>query len=576
MAASLFQATTPFTTSGQKELFFTNVIGVSMVVYTALETLEGIEQPSDLYDYKDKDWDQVATNLRRPPDKRVPGTRATADVAATPPTWERQAPFPLSAMSLKKLKIASHAVRYYTDTARTLTIQNMKWTPISAFYKAYQSIVEQKDTESSSSIPKLAKNGMKVTRWSETGRNFFETKIGNRNAPLAYVIRPDTAVAAEGIEPLLIDQPFSEVHGSVRNELIARLSHADPVFQDDQALIYNSLEDAFRGTIVGPTILPFKKGGKNGRKAWMAIISQHAGKAKWEEEIKTEETILQTRKYKATGSYTLAKHCEVHRSSHIKMQAAAMNVGYNYPIADDRTRVRWLMDSIECNNVSVESRKANIESDDGINGKISDFEAAVAYITPACPVSSKKKRNNDDITSDVSSVTIKQGKGNTGVDLRYHKAHEYASLLPPQRLELDTWRATEKGKAIFNAQRRADQKHSRGGGGGRGHTGGSGGAGRGAGNEGRSNKRIKRIAAATMALMKEEETTKSNNEGSLANLASVLTSIARNPTAPTGQAAAGSVTADPTTTGGTSTPDEQQASVRTALNEIVRAHGGTI
>ena len=57
--------------------------------------------------------------------------------------------------------------------------------------------------------------------------------------------------------------------------------------------------------------------------------------AKWEEEIKTEETILQTRKYKATGSYTLAKHCEVHRSSHIKTQAAAMNVGYNYPIADD-------------------------------------------------------------------------------------------------------------------------------------------------------------------------------------------------------------------------------------------------
>jgi hypothetical protein len=51
-----------------------------------------------------------------------------------------------------------------------------------------------------------------------------------------------------------------------------------------------------------------------------------------------------------------------------------------------------------------------------------------------------------------------------------------------------------------------------------------------------------------MALMKEEEMTKSNNEGSLANLASVLTSIAGNPTAPTGQAAAGSVTANPTTT----------------------------
>jgi hypothetical protein len=96
MVAYLFQATTPFTTSGQKELFFTHGIGVSMVVYTALETLEVIEQPSDLYDYKDKDWDQVATNLRLPPNKRVPGKRATADVGATPPTWERQHPFPLS------------------------------------------------------------------------------------------------------------------------------------------------------------------------------------------------------------------------------------------------------------------------------------------------------------------------------------------------------------------------------------------------------------------------------------------------------------------------------------------------
>ena len=120
--AAVFQTTTPFNTVPRRRTFFTDVCGLSLECYTALGTLEGITMPSEIHEFKNKDWDQVASNLRRPPEQYVnPVAPALVGV------WARQAPFPLSAMSLKKLKAASEAARYYRSVSRTLTIENMQW-----------------------------------------------------------------------------------------------------------------------------------------------------------------------------------------------------------------------------------------------------------------------------------------------------------------------------------------------------------------------------------------------------------------------------------------------------------------
>ena len=72
---------------------------------------EGITSVEDLLEFKNSDWDTIAKNLRSPP--------------------QGQAALVIGAKSLKRLKVASNAIRYYTATGRTLTHTNVHYTPLS-------------------------------------------------------------------------------------------------------------------------------------------------------------------------------------------------------------------------------------------------------------------------------------------------------------------------------------------------------------------------------------------------------------------------------------------------------------
>ena len=74
--------------------------------------------------------------------------------------------------------------------------------------------------------------------------------------------------------PLIPNRPYSKEHGSVYQEIIARLLHENPIFDDDTATCFNHLEEATRGTIIDATIQPFKRH-RNGQGAWRAIIAEH-------------------------------------------------------------------------------------------------------------------------------------------------------------------------------------------------------------------------------------------------------------------------------------------------------------
>jgi len=257
------------------------------------------------------------------------------------------------------------------------------------------------------------------------------------------------------------------------------------------------------------------------------------------------------------------------------MRAAASNVGYNYQVADERTRVRWLLESIECKDVNVLTRIAGVDSDDSTGGKKSDFESAVAYLTPACPVASKKKRGHDDISTDVSvsSIQIKNGKGKTGVDLRYHKHKEFHTLSQPQKDELSAWRETSVGKAAFAASR----SRSNGGRGGRGRGRGGGtpwnASGRGSGAE-----RRKREIAATLIEMNNENIAKQNaSQEGINALAAALSSGTIVLPAPVAQATAGSAEAATTPIANKPAPvvTNQHTSVATALSNILRGNNGS-
>ena len=81
---------------------------------------------------------------------------------------------------------------------------------------------------------------------------FFTKKIGARNIPLAYVIRP-SVVPDVNPTPLLDNRPFTAETLTVANELVERATHDHPVYADDNATVHGYLEDAYVGTHVHPT-----------------------------------------------------------------------------------------------------------------------------------------------------------------------------------------------------------------------------------------------------------------------------------------------------------------------------------
>ena len=365
-------------TNAQTTAFFTAAtqMGLAEAARVALRG-EGIDTVEDLSEFQKNHWNQVVTNLKYPaslPDPENDGQFLRAPTIT------------LGAKSLERLKTASEAVRYYESTGRNLSPGNMHFmNTLRTFALQWQSLCDRSD-QTSPSVPKITRN-LKVMKWATSMEDFWGTVIRVRNSPLAYVVRADAAVPA--VAPLLMPgRPYSEEHGSVEREMIARLSHDHPVFEDDNATCFNNLEEATRGTIIAATIQPFKRR-RNGRGAWLAILSQHCGDDKWEAEIKTSDDFLKTKLWKGNTNHSLEKFMEQHRSAYITLQQCAEHVTYQLP--HDRTRVKYLMDAIKCTDPGVVAALSSIRLDDGEAGMRNNFDLAVTFLLPTDPIAKKQK-----------------------------------------------------------------------------------------------------------------------------------------------------------------------------------------
>lgn len=270
-------------TNAQTTTFFTAADQMAIPVATVNQLAnEGITTVADLEEFDESEFDQIIRNLRNPP--RIPDP-------ANPGVLIAQGPFELSAKSLKRLKIAAHAVRYYDSVGRDLTPANMHYTnTLKNFELQWNSLCEKGESDSAD-VPKISRN-TKITRWSESFQDFLSQSYGVRKAPLSYIIRGHVNVDPVA-PPLLHRRPHSDEHGSVEGELIARLDHTSPLYRDDNQQVYHYLEEATRSTIYSATLKPFQRR-KDGRAAYLALISQHAGDDKWEKELKEQETLMKT------------------------------------------------------------------------------------------------------------------------------------------------------------------------------------------------------------------------------------------------------------------------------------------
>ena len=130
---------------------------------------------------------------------------------------------------------------------------------------------------------------------------------------LVYVIRDKEDPHAAGPPPVLLPgRPHAAETGSIVEEMIRFASHDHPNVRADNAEVWKLIEEATRGTSYAATIKPYQRG-RDGRSAFLALVSQFAGLDEWLVEFKDGEAFLHNGKWKSNGTIPLEHHVSKHR-----------------------------------------------------------------------------------------------------------------------------------------------------------------------------------------------------------------------------------------------------------------------
>ena len=196
-----------------------------------------------------------------------------------------------------------------------------------------------------------------------------------------------------------------------------------------------------KGTSCESTVKAFSRR-KDGRGAYLALISNHAGEVKYRSLYKQSLSYLQNVKWSG-NQFPLETHVSKHRKAHDQIQECSTHVACQVLSAEQK--VEHLLDSISCSDNGIQATLALIRSDRLLRA---DFEQAASNLIEADPFRRNKSNNQRKRPlAHISSIDFNAGRGNSGVDLRWHTRKEFNSLTAAQKDELSDWlRTTAEGK----------------------------------------------------------------------------------------------------------------------------------
>ena len=127
---------------------------------------------------------------------------------------------------------------------------------------------------------------------------------------MRYVLRDSTEAPGEEEDLFLLNTYYGQ-SGNILKELIERLPHEGQIFKNDNATVYMMIKKAVRVSSVECTIKYYSRK-KDGRSAFKALISNHAGETKYHGIMKKRMNLLQNIKWNGR-TYTLETHITNHR-----------------------------------------------------------------------------------------------------------------------------------------------------------------------------------------------------------------------------------------------------------------------
>ena len=223
-------------TNAQNRSFFECAAYMSIGSQTVTEMAsEGFHNFDDVAELDQDMIKAVAAQLFRPgwtiedPNYVIPPFVAGQPPAPVPhiPT----PPYQLSPKSQRRLLVASHLLQYYETTGRPVVVSMMQYTTITKDFETQWNALIARKEKYVPSAPFITKN-FGIIEWLELFKDHLTQVIGEQNNPLSYLIR-ENDVAAVTVPPLAADKAYSIELCSVKEELMARATHTDTLYRED-------------------------------------------------------------------------------------------------------------------------------------------------------------------------------------------------------------------------------------------------------------------------------------------------------------------------------------------------------
>ena len=400
---------------------------------------EGLDSFDALVDFNKDDIKSLCSTVRKP-----------GGTIEDPNDNTRQISNPgtsIPAISEGRLQLCAYVTGIYKRIGRTVDATTLSRNRLTEF-KYHKEVVDNHDDPDS--MPPISKT-FGIMKMLEHFPTYLESKLGASGISLAYVIRED-AVAPVPLPGLAHGKPWSNVHDSLVQELIAYAVHSGPAFRTDNATVYRILQDSLAGTQHISSIKPFQ-GRRDGRGAYEALMLHNLGNSKWEKVVEVAETYVNNRTWDGRNArFSIKAHLSKHREAHNDFIRASQHI--NYALPNETTRVQRLLRSIQCKDGTILSAKTTILAD---QSKKNDFEQAADFLLLVAPASvgRTKDYNISALKRKLDKLEGKQGGGGGGqgrTKVRYYSKSEWWKLSQEERNEI-----TAKRKLMRNKGGKSEQ-----------------------------------------------------------------------------------------------------------------------
>lgn len=394
-------------------------IGFSEGAAQAIVEDQGIDSLDEIRMMSDAEVVSLCKIVRRP-GGTIPAAAAGAAAVQNPGV-------PVNQRAEGHLKLLSFFLRHRARVSRIVTAADVTLETI-------RSVRDLREFESTYKAPTEAPtiNAKDWPKTMESIEEYLRSYLGERQIPLAYVVRKSEAVPEIDGEP---------TYPTIQDEMIARAPHftldgagvkvPDPTYLVNREKVWDIISKITREHSCWTYVKPAQRT-RDGRMAFLNLQQHFLGPNNVDNMATLAEDKLKNTVYNGEQRrWDFERYVNVHKQQHSIMEGL---VEHGYTGIDPRSKVRFLLDGIKSDK--FDAVKTRIMSDERLR---SDFDACVTLYQDYIRQTSKSRTN---ATVNISEVKVggKRKASSGAVEDRYYTKEEYNELSPEQKKELSSKR----------------------------------------------------------------------------------------------------------------------------------------